>query len=92
MNAQAVTPADLRRKVHGLNVKHDVDPGDPGFLRLETWRNNHSNQYRVVGKHVTGDIVISRWLRGSDLLEELRQKDWKRVLQVCRGEVRKWQD
>ena len=85
---RAIRPEDLRRKVKNLNVRHNVDYGDPGYINLETWKNCHSTQYRIVITGAVSNFIGSPWMKASELLPHLQQKDWRRVLKVAKGEAR----
>ena len=83
-----VRPADLHRKVKNLNVRHNVDWDDPGYLTLETWRACHSTKYRLIIKTVIGRVHGTDWLKASEVIEDLTRKDWRRVLKIAKGETR----
>lgn len=85
---KAIKPADLHRKVKNLNIRHNVDWDDPGYVWLETWRNNHSNTYRLMIRGAAGFIIGSSWMKASDMMQHLSLKDWRNVLKVARGDVR----
>lgn len=83
-----VTPADLHRKVKNLNSRHNLDPGQPGFITLKTWRKDHGNVYRAFVAASIGEIYVSPWMKASDMIECLRHKDWRQVLIKARAEPR----
>ena len=85
---KVIKPADLYRKVKNLNVRHNVDWDDPGYVWLETWRNHHSNIYRLMIRGAAGQIVGSSWMKASDMMQHLCLKDWRNVLKVARGDLR----
>lgn len=85
---KVVTPFDLKRKVKNLNVRHNVDYDDAGYINLETWKNFHSTQYRIVIRGNVGPFIGSPWMKASELIDHLHRKDWRRVLAVAKGEGR----
>lgn len=84
-----ITANDLLRFIRNLNVKHNVDNGEAGSVYMETspTRNGLGGQcYRVGINGTRGNITITGKGSARQVIEELKGKDWRRILAVAKAE------
>lgn len=89
MKTTRVTGNDLLRFIRNLNVKHNVDNGEAGSVFMEYSRGENSRgktiAYRASINGTTGSIHLTRIGTAREVIEELRQKDWRRILSVSKA-------
>lgn len=87
MTTNRVTANDLLRFIRNLNVKHNVDNGEDGSVFMECSRVTGRNgcTYRASINGTTGSIHLTRIGTARQVLDELRQKDWRRILAVAKA-------
>lgn len=87
MKTTRVTGNDLLRFIRNLNVKHNLDSGEAGSVFMECDRRYKSGgcQYRASINSTTGSIHLTRIGTAREVIEELRQKDWRRILSVAKA-------
>ena len=87
MKTNRVTANDLLRYIRNLNVKHNVDNGDAGSVYMEYSRlpGKGGLLYRAGINSTTGNIHLTRIGTAREVIDELRQKDWRRILAVSKA-------
>lgn len=87
MKTKRVTGNDLLRFIRNLNVKHNVDSGEAGSVFMEYNQRYKSGgcHYRASINGTTGSIHLTRIGTAREVIEELRQKDWRRILSVAKA-------
>jgi hypothetical protein len=84
--AKAITGNDLVRFVRNLNVKHNVDTGEAGAVFVECRRNaNGVLSYRASIVGTIGDIHLTKIGTAREVIDELRRKDWRRILAAAKA-------
>lgn len=85
MSSGRVTGRDLQRLVYNLNIKHNVDRTDAGFIEFTRQRDGSVNLFRCHVRSGVGPITVTGWGTPREIIAELRSKDWRRVLQVAKA-------
>lgn len=89
MKTNRVTANDLLRYIRNLNVKHNVDNGEAGSVFMEYTRGLNARgktiSYRASINGTSGSIHLTRIGTAREVIEELRQKDWRRILGVAKA-------
>lgn len=87
MKTKRITSNDLLRFIRNLNVKHNVDNGEAGSVFMEYTRIQGRNGclYRASINATTGTIHLTGLGSARQVIEELRQKDWRRILSVAKA-------
>lgn len=76
---------DLKKKVAGINVRHNVDAGVIGFMDCEQWRKPDGHSvWRVRMWTSRGFVYVTSWSTAADQVCELDGKDWKHLLRVAK--------
>lgn len=82
-------PQALSKKVRDLNTYHDLDNGDHGYLQLRRGRGTGGKiHYRVYCRMRAGEVAITGWKPAAEIMEDLKEKDWRQVLRVANGAAR----
>lgn len=84
--AERVTRRHLYRLAYNLNIKHNVDRPDAGFLDVERHYAGHRDLFRCTVRSGVGNIVVTGWGAPKEVIAELRAKDWRRVLLVAKAD------
>lgn len=87
MKTNRVTANDLLRYIRNLNVKHNVDNGEAGSVYMEYFRRPGTGGlfYRASINCTTGNIHLTGLGTARQTIEELRLKDWRRILGVAKA-------
>lgn len=89
MKTKRITGNDLLRFIRNLNVKHNVDNGEAGSVFMEYSRGLNSRgktiTYRASINGTSGSIHLTRIGTAREVIDELRQKDWRRILAVSKA-------
>lgn len=82
-----ITANDLLRFIRNLNVKHNIDNGEAGSVFMEYTRipGRNGSVYRASINGTTGAIHLTRTGTARQIIEELRLKDWRRILAVAKA-------
>ncbi len=86
MKAKRVTGNDLLRYIRNLNVLHNVDNGEAGSVFMEYGpRHEKGVLYRAGINATTGTIHITGMGSAKQVIEELRQKNWRVLLATSKA-------
>lgn len=84
-----ITANDLLRFIRNLNVKHNVDNGEAGSVFMEYARGLNSRgktiSYRASINGTTGIIHLTKTGTAREVIDELRRKDWRRILAAAKA-------
>lgn len=82
-----ITASDLLRFIRNLNVKHNVDNGQAGSVFMEYTRipGRNGPVYRASINSTAGNIHLTGIGSAREIIDELRLKDWRRVLAVAKA-------
>jgi len=76
---------DLKKKVAGLNVRHNVDPGHITYMDCEQWRKPDGHSvWRVRMWSARGFIYVTSWMSAALNVTELDGKDWRHLLKIAK--------
>lgn len=84
MKTKRITGNDLLRFIRNLNVKHNVDNGEAGSVFME-YAPGRNVKYRASINGTSGTIHLTGTGTAREVIDELRQKDWRRILAVSKA-------